>query len=148
MGGIRPRPTSGDKSSTAIHESGRPSWERGMTPVGASRAVVAAKPERPLWVRCEPGEQAFASPEIGRALPGSCELFERALALNPNSARARIAKGYVDKRQSRTDPAIEGLQRATRLSSLDPPRRAFTAALAMAQCCSGSGREPRSKSTA
>ncbi|PWT77639.1 MAG: CadC-family transcriptional regulator [Acidobacteria bacterium] len=55
---------------------------------------------------------------------GDCEggiaLIDRALALNPNLAAAWNASGWVRAFLGETDVAIEHIQRATRLSPLDP----------------------------
>jgi Flp pilus assembly protein TadD len=55
---------------------------------------------------------------------GDCEggiaLIDRALALNPNLAAAWNASGWVRTFLGETDVAIEHIQRAMRLSSLDP----------------------------
>jgi tetratricopeptide (TPR) repeat protein len=64
-------------------------------------------------------------------------IIERALALNPNSAHAWMAKGFVHNRQNQPDQAIEALQHAMRLSPLDPLRRGFTAGLAIAHLIAG-----------
>jgi TolB-like protein/class 3 adenylate cyclase len=50
----------------------------------------------------------------------AARLIERALTLNPNSAHAWNAKGYVAYRQNQLDLAIDAFNRAIRLSPLDP----------------------------
>jgi adenylate cyclase len=62
---------------------------------------------------------------------------ERALTLNPNSAHAWRASGYVSVRQNRPDPAIEAFERAMRLSPLDPLGFFFTAGIAAAHLAAG-----------
>jgi adenylate cyclase len=52
-------------------------------------------------------------------------MIDRALAINPNSAYAWCARGNVAAMQDRPNPAIEALQRAIRLSPLDPQRWLF-----------------------
>ncbi len=51
---------------------------------------------------------------------------DRALALNPNSARAWFVRGIVSYHQNRPDSMIEALNRAIRLSPLDPLGHTFT----------------------
>ena len=62
---------------------------------------------------------------------------DRALALNPNSAHAWRASGYVLVRQNRPEPAIEAFERAMRLSPLDPLGFFFTAGIAAAHLAAG-----------
>jgi TolB-like protein/class 3 adenylate cyclase len=57
---------------------------------------------------------------------------DRALTLNPNSAHAWMARGYVSLSLDQTGPAIEALERAMRLSPLDSLRRTFTNGIASA----------------
>jgi adenylate cyclase len=49
-------------------------------------------------------------------------MIDHALTLNPNSALAWACRGWVAAMQDQVDPAIESLQRAMRLSPLDPLR--------------------------
>jgi len=68
------------------------------------------------------GEQATAA-----------NVIDCALALNPNSAHAWMARGLGLVLQNRPDPAIEAFEHAMRLSPLDPlGSRGFTYGLAMA----------------
>jgi adenylate cyclase len=65
-------------------------------------------------------------------------VIDRALALNPNSAHAWVARGLVSIFQDRPNQAIEAIERAIRLSPLDPwGGRAFTSPLAMAHFAAG-----------
>jgi adenylate cyclase len=57
---------------------------------------------------------------------------DRALALNPNSADAWGAKGWVLILRNRSEPAIEAFQRAMRLSPLDPMTHYFASGIAFA----------------
>ena len=57
---------------------------------------------------------------------------DRALALNPNSADAWAARGWVKILRNQPEPAIEAFQRAMRLSPLDPMTFAFTGGIAWA----------------
>ena len=61
----------------------------------------------------------------------------RSLTLNPNSAHAWMASGYIACYQNLPDAAIEALERAMRLSPLDSFGRAFTAGLALAHLIAG-----------
>jgi adenylate cyclase len=72
------------------------------------------------------GEQAVAATAI-----------DRALTLNPNSAHAWIARGYVYCSIGQSGPAIEAFERAMRLSPLDRLRRGFTAGIAIAHLAAG-----------
>ena len=60
-----------------------------------------------------------------------------ALMLNPNSAHAWNAKGYISARQNRPDPAIKAFHRAMRLSPLDPLGSMFSGGLAFAHFIAG-----------
>jgi TolB-like protein len=59
-------------------------------------------------------------------------MIDHALVLNPNSANAWCARGWVAAMQDRADPAIEALQRAIRLSPLDPLRWLFIGGISFA----------------
>jgi adenylate cyclase len=72
------------------------------------------------------GERAFGLSAI-----------ERALALNPNSAIAWNVSGWAQGFSNRPDLAIEALQRAMRLSPLDPRRWNFYGGLALAHLVAG-----------
>ena len=72
------------------------------------------------------GEHATASTAINRAL-----------ALNPNSAHALGASGWVSCFQNQAALAIEALHRAMRLSPLDPVSYRFSAGLAFAHLIAG-----------
>jgi tetratricopeptide (TPR) repeat protein len=62
---------------------------------------------------------------------------DRALALNPNSARAWFVRGIVSYHENRPDSMIEALNRAIRLSPLDPLGHTFTGGLAVAHVIAG-----------
>jgi tetratricopeptide (TPR) repeat protein len=64
-------------------------------------------------------------------------MSNRALTLNPNSAHAWMARGLASLIRNRPDHAIEALERAIRLSPLDPWGRAFTSPLAIAHFAAG-----------
>src|SRR5271169_260946 len=62
--------------------------------------------------------------------------IDRSLALNPNSAYAWNASGWM-RCGSKPDLAIEALERAMRLSPLDPQRWMFEGGLALAHMAAG-----------
>jgi adenylate cyclase len=62
---------------------------------------------------------------------------DRALALNPNSAHAWFVRGIVSYHENRPDSMIEALNRAIRLSPLDPLGHTFTGGLAIAHVIAG-----------
>jgi adenylate cyclase len=65
-------------------------------------------------------------------------VIDRALTLNPNCTHAWMARGLVYIFQNRPDRAIEALERAIRLSPLDPwGSRAFTSLMALAHFAAG-----------
>ena len=59
-------------------------------------------------------------------------MIDHALMLNPNSALAWFFRGWVAAMQDQADPAIEALQRAMRLSPLDPLRWTFFVGMSFA----------------
>jgi tetratricopeptide (TPR) repeat protein len=59
-------------------------------------------------------------------------MIDHALTLNPNSALGWASRGWVAAIQDQADPAIEALQRAMRLSPLDPLRWFFFFAMSFA----------------
>jgi TolB-like protein/class 3 adenylate cyclase len=59
-------------------------------------------------------------------------MIDHALMLNPNSALAWSCRGWVAAMQDQADPAIEALQRAMRLSPLDPLRWTYFLAMTFA----------------
>jgi adenylate cyclase len=98
----------------------------------AREAIEAAKDDPDtLWMAAFPlaaaaGEHALAMSAI-----------DRALALNPNSAHAWAAKGYVASYQNQPVPAIAAFDRAIRLSPLDPRGYNLAAGRAMAHLAAG-----------
>jgi adenylate cyclase len=60
------------------------------------------------------------------------DAVDRALILNPNSASAWCIRGWVAAMQEQADPGIEALQRALRLSPLDPMRWLFFGGMSVA----------------
>ena len=67
--------------------------------------------------------------------------IDRALTLNPNSAYAWLASALAAYRRNRSDLAIEGFQRAMRLSPLDPLGHIFAGGVAAAHVISGRYKE-------
>jgi adenylate cyclase len=63
--------------------------------------------------------------------------IDRALALNPNSAYAWMAKGYVLAFSNAGDKGIDACRRAIRLSPFDPLGFRFTGGLAIAHMMAG-----------
>jgi tetratricopeptide (TPR) repeat protein len=73
--------------------------------------------------------------------------IDRALTLNPNSAHAWHSRGFVLMFLNQPGPAIEVLQRAMRLSPLDPLGPSFKSALATAYFIAGRTQRPWNGST-
>ena len=67
----------------------------------------------------------------------AASVIDRALALNPNSAHAWEAKGWIASYQNQPCPAIEAFERAIRLSPLDPLGGYFSGGLALANLAAG-----------
>jgi adenylate cyclase len=72
----------------------------------------------------------------GETMAGA-SLIECGVALNPNSAQAWLASAYVSCFAYRNDAAIEALERATRLSPLDPLGHLIKFGFALAHLQSG-----------
>jgi len=62
----------------------------------------------------------------------AAEMIDQALTVNPNSANAWCIRGWVSAMQDQPDRAIEALQRAMRLSPLDPQHWAFVGGMSFA----------------
>jgi adenylate cyclase len=93
----------------------------------AKQAIEAGKEDPDtLWMA------AHTLSVFGREHVTAASVIARALTLNPNSAHAWMASGFVCFMQNRPDQAISALQRGMRLSPLDPLGRAFTMGLAVA----------------
>ncbi len=98
----------------------------------ARRAAEVGKDDPDtLWMA------AFALSVFAGEHAVAASAIERALTLNPNSAQAWNAKGWVSCFQTQPGPAIEAFQRAMRLSPLDPVHRGFTAGVAFAHMLAG-----------
>jgi adenylate cyclase len=93
----------------------------------ARRAIEAAKDDPDaLWmsgwtIAGFAGEQSVGASAI-----------ERSLALNPNSAHAWMASGFVSCFRNLPGPAVEAFNRAIRLSPLDPFGWGFASGIALA----------------
>jgi tetratricopeptide (TPR) repeat protein len=75
---------------------------------------------------------AHALSFFARAHGTAASALDRALTLNPNSAYAWMASGWVSVLRNRPEPAIEAFHRAMRLSPLDPATFSFTGGIAFA----------------
>jgi adenylate cyclase len=96
----------------------------------ARRALEAAKDDPDtLWMA------AFTLHAFAGEREIAATAINRALTLNPNSAHAWAARGYVSLAQP--GMAIEALGRAMRLSPLDRLGRAFTNGIALAHLAAG-----------
>jgi adenylate cyclase len=98
-----------------------------------ARHAIAAGKDDPdaLWMAAFvliifAGEHAIAASAINRAL-----------TLNPNSAHAWHSRGFVLAFLNQPGPAIEALERAMRLSPLDPLGPGFKSTLAFAHSIAG-----------
>jgi TolB-like protein len=98
----------------------------------ARHAVTAGKDDpEALWMA------AFVLMVLAGEHATAASAVERALALNPNSANAWMASGLVSCFRKRPDAAIEALQRAMRLSPLDPEGPGIKSGLAGAHLVAG-----------
>jgi tetratricopeptide (TPR) repeat protein len=80
----------------------------------ARRAIQYGKDDSDaLWM---------ASLGIGRSgdMKTAASVVDRAISLNPNSAHAWMMKGFIHACQNQPKPAFDALERAMRLSPLDP----------------------------
>ncbi len=69
--------------------------------------------------------------------PTAAGAVDRALALNPNSAHAWMARGLISVYLGRPATAIEAFQHAMRLSPLDPFARIFSIGTGLAHLMAG-----------
>ena len=98
----------------------------------AREAIEAAKEDsEPLW-RAAFTISAFAGDHVAAATA-----IDRALVVNPNSAGAWMARGWVYCYQRQPIPAIAAFERALRLSPLDPRSFHITAGRALAHIVAG-----------
>jgi class 3 adenylate cyclase/TolB-like protein/Flp pilus assembly protein TadD len=80
---------------------------------------------------------AMALSYLSGAHGTAASALDRSLALNPNSAYAWTASGWLSCRRNRPEQAIEAFHRAMRLSPLDPLLWAFKGGLALAHLIAG-----------
>jgi TolB-like protein/class 3 adenylate cyclase len=80
---------------------------------------------------------AFCLSVFTGAHAAAASAIDRALTLNPNSAQAWNASGWVSCFQHQPDPAIQAFRRATRLSPLDPRGWGSIIGLAFAHMIAG-----------
>jgi adenylate cyclase len=78
---------------------------------------------------------------LGRDHATAAVVIDRALKLNPNSANAWMAKGWMECNENHPRPAIDSLERAIQLSPLDPLNYFFTGGLAFAYLLAGQYQE-------
>jgi tetratricopeptide (TPR) repeat protein len=74
---------------------------------------------------------------FGGDVAGGASAFDRAVMLNPNSAHAWMARGFASYCRNRPGSAVEALERAMRLSPLDPQSHMFTCGMAFAHIAAG-----------
>ena len=79
----------------------------------------------------------FALSVIAGEHATGASMIDRALALNPNSSQALVANGWVLCFRNQPGAAIEALQRAIRLSPLDPLGYRASVVLAFAHLIAG-----------
>ena len=101
--------------------------------VTLARQALAAGKDDPdvLWMA------AFTLFGFGGEHAIAATAVDRALTLNPNSAHAWIARGYVSCARGQPSSAIEAFERAMRLSPLDRLGRTFTNGIAIAHLSAG-----------
>ena len=90
--------------------------------------------------RDDPGtlaNAAFALSVLARRHDEALHAIERALVLNPNSARVAFTAGWIRNYVGQAAAAIEHFQRAIRLSPLDPATASFLTGLGFAYTRTG-----------
>ncbi|MEJ0079102.1 MAG: winged helix-turn-helix domain-containing protein [Alphaproteobacteria bacterium] len=120
-------------------------FRKSYGPWGADREQAIAETARLVRRAVELGkEDAFALSSAGyslayvvRELDDGVAFIDRALALNPNLARAWNYSGWVRIWLGEPEIAVEHLKRAMRLSPLDPAFHAMQAAMASAHFFAG-----------
>lgn len=98
-----------------------------------AREAIAEGSDDPAALRLAGRALAVLGFEHGAALAA----VERALALNPHSAEAHSTAGWINNWLCRPAPAIMHLERAIRLSPLDPEMAHHLAGLALAHLIAG-----------
>src|SRR5205807_2912297 len=99
--------------------------------LGARAIEIGKDDPDALWM----GAHAVSS--CARAHGAAASALDRALTLNPNSAHAWMASGYVSCLRNQPEPAIAAFHRALRLSPLDPLNFYFTGGIAFAHLSAG-----------
>jgi TolB-like protein/DNA-binding SARP family transcriptional activator/Flp pilus assembly protein TadD len=110
-----------------------PEAERARAVELAREAVeIASDDPTVLWMA------GFALWQLRVDFDGATDLYDRALALNPNSAQALTLRGWALASAGKSDEAINLLEQARRLSPFDP--EAFFTMSAMGFACIAAGR--------
>jgi TolB-like protein len=101
--------------------------------VRLARHAIAAGKDDPdaLWMG------AFVLAVFAGEHAAAVSVIDRALVLNPNSAHAWSVSGFVSCFRNQPGPGIEAIQRAMRLSPLDPLGAGFKSSLAFAHFIAG-----------
>jgi adenylate cyclase len=97
---------------------------------GSALGTASARSRQGRPRRSVDGRRAISV--LGRDHATAAVAIGRALKLNPNSANAWMAKGWVECQKNHPWPAIEALERAIQLSPLDPLNYFFGGGLAFA----------------
>jgi adenylate cyclase len=98
----------------------------------ARRAIEAGRDDPDvLWM------SGFAISRLAGEHSAAASAIERSLALNPNSAHAWNANGYVSCFRNLPGQAVEAFKRAIRLSPLDPLGQGFASGIALAYMIEG-----------
>src|SRR5215472_18087284 len=105
---------------------------------GGAGWLPTTSPKPAAWPARRWKPSATTPKRLGR-LPGRCfeaaiaaAALDRALALNPNAARAWLARGNIHAMRNQPEAAIEAIERARRLSPFDPYAIFYAAIIASA----------------
>jgi len=98
----------------------------------AHRAIKASRDDAVVL-----GAAASALAFLERDMDAALVLVERAIALNPGSAIARLSSGLVRLRSGDPDLAVEHLEAAARLDPIGPDHPAYLAIMGMARLYQG-----------
>jgi TolB-like protein len=115
------------------HMVGSVSNEEAVEAVQLARQAIEAGKEDPDTLCMAAYTLAF----FGSELDTAARMIERALTLNPNSAHAWTAHGFVFTFQNQPNQAIPAFLHSMRLSPIDPLSRASTIGLAAAHLVAG-----------
>jgi TolB-like protein/Flp pilus assembly protein TadD len=97
------------------------------------RRAVELRPDNPLALSAA----GFALAWLAADVPAGIDFTDRALALNPNDARAWHGSGWIRCYNGDPDTAVEHIDRAERLSPIDPQMSQFQLAKCLAHFCAG-----------